>query len=71
MIGKGKISTIENGGATVTVVPSFSDALVTPRLTVPSALIGHLSVGLEVVYVQFPDNTGVVLCRMDGRTLDS
>ena len=71
MIGKGKISTIESSGAIVTVAPSYSDVPVTPRLTVPDTLIGSLSVGLDVVYVQFRDNTGIVLCRMDGKTNDS
>ena len=71
MIGKGKISTIENGGATVTVVPSYSDLPVTPKLAVPDTLIGSLAVGLDVVYAQFRDNTGIVLCRMDGKTNNS
>lgn len=68
MIGKGKISTVENDGAIVTVVPSYSDTPVTPRLTVPDTLVGLLSVGMDVAYAQFRDNTGIVLCRMDGKT---
>lgn len=66
MIEKGVISTVSGDGKTVTAVPSFSDAPVSPTLTVPFFLAGSLTVGMPVVYAQFEDNTGVVLARMDG-----
>lgn len=63
-IDKGIISTVS--GSTATVVPSFSDAPVSVDLVIPFFLVRCLEVGMEVVYVQWPDNTGLVLARMDG-----
>ena len=65
-IEKGVISTIGDGGKTAAAVPSFSDTPVSATLTVPFYLIGCLEPGMAIVYVQFQDNTGVVLARMDG-----
>lgn len=64
-INKGKISSLV-GDTHATVVPSFSDSPVTTELVVPFFLRDCLSIGLDVVYVQYPDNTGVILSRMDG-----
>lgn len=64
-IGKGKISSVIDK-TTATVVPLFSDTPVSSRLTIPFFLWECLSVGMDVVYSQFPDNTGVILGRMDG-----
>lgn len=64
MIQKGVISAVD--GSTATVIPSFSDAPVSPPLTIPFFLLGALRAGVSVVYVQFDDNTGVILSRMDG-----
>lgn len=64
-LNKGKISTIVSQSQ-ATVVPAFSPAPVTPPLVIPYFLRGGLSVGTDVVYVQFPDNTGLILGRMDG-----
>ena len=66
MIEKGVISTVSGDGKTATAVPSFSDSPVSATLTVPFFLAGSLTVGMPVVYAQFPDNTGVILARMDG-----
>lgn len=66
MIDKGKISTISADGRTATVVPAFDGASVTVPLVVPFFLAGSLAVNMPVVYTTFPDNTGVILCRMDG-----
>lgn len=66
MIEKGKISALLFGGAKATVIPSFSSAVVSHELVVPFFLLGCLSVGMEVVYCSFADNTGVVLARADG-----
>lgn len=66
MIEKGVISSIGEGGETATAVPSFSDSPVSSTLTVPFYLTGSLKVGMPVVYVQFEDNTGLILARMDG-----
>lgn len=63
-IDKGVISTVS--GTTATVIPSFSDAPVSVDLVIPFFLVRCLEVGMEVVYVQWPDNTGIVLARMDG-----
>lgn len=63
-IDKGVISTVK--GSTATVIPSFSESPVSVELVVPFFLVRCLEVGMEVVYVQWPDNTGLVLARMDG-----
>ena len=63
-IDKGVISTVS--GAKATVIPSFSDSPVSVELVVPFFLVRCLQVGMEVVYVQWPDNTGLLLARMDG-----
>lgn len=64
-VNKGKISTIEDEHH-ATVIPSFSDSPVTAKLVIPFFLIRCLKVDMEVVYSMFPDNTGVILARMDG-----
>ena len=66
MIEKGVISTVSADKKTVTAVPSFSDSPVTSDLAVPFFLLDALEIGMPVVYAQFPDNTGAVLCRLDG-----
>lgn len=66
MIEKGYISTISADGRTVTAVPAFSGDVVSHELTVPFFLLDCLEVKTEIVYCCFPDNTGVVLARMDG-----
>ena len=65
MIQKGKVSTILDGGKTITATP-YAGGTVTAPLTVPFFLIGALPIGTPVVYVVFEDNTGIVLSRMDG-----
>ena len=65
MVYKGKVSTILDGGKSITATP-YSGGTVTAPLTVPFFLIGALPVGTPIVYVIFDDNTGVVLSRMDG-----
>ena len=66
MTEKGRISAILEGGRKVTVIPSFSGDVVSHELVVPFFLFGCLKVQMEVAYCSFPDNTGVVLARMDG-----
>lgn len=66
MIDKGRISAIAEDGKTATVVPDFDGASVTVPLVIPYFLAGCLTVKTPVVYVTFQDNTGVILCRMDG-----
>lgn len=66
MIEKGYVSAVMDGGKKVTVVPAFSGDVVSHELTVPYFLVGILGINTEVVYCSFPDNTGVVLARMDG-----
>ena len=65
MVRKGKIAAILDGGRSVTVTP-YGSSLVTVPITVPSYLSGRLTVGMAVAYVLFPDNTGIVISRMDG-----
>ena len=65
MIQKGKVSTILDGGKTITATP-YAGGTVTAPLTVPFFLIGALPIGTPIVYVVFEDNTGIVLSRMDG-----
>lgn len=66
MIDKGMISAVSSDGKTATVVPAFSGSSVTFPLVVPFFLAGSLAVKMPVVYATFPDNTGVILARMDG-----
>lgn len=65
MIQKGKITAVLEGGRAVTITP-YGGSIVTGAITVPVFLIGALQVGTPVVFVHFEDNTGIVLCRMDG-----
>lgn len=65
MIYKGKVSTIQDGGKSVTAT-TYAGGTVTAPLTVPFFLIGALPIGTPIAYVVFEDNTGVVLSRMDG-----
>lgn len=65
MIHKGKVSTILDGGKSITAT-SYAGGTVTAPLTVPFFLIGALPIGTPIVYTVFEDNTGVVLSRMDG-----
>lgn len=65
MVHKGKVSTVLNGGKSVTATP-YAGGTVTAPLTVPFFLIGALPVGTPIAYVVFEDNTGIVLSRMDG-----
>ena len=65
MVQKGKVSTVLNGGKSVTVVP-YAGGTITNPITVPFFLVGALPVGTPVAYVVFDDNTGIVLSRMDG-----
>ena len=64
-LNKGKISVVIDK-THATVVPAFSDTPVTTELIIPWSLWECLEVGMDVVYAQFPDNTGVILGRMDG-----
>lgn len=64
---KGKISTIE--GNTARVVPEQVDSTITNPLTIYAPLrgaAGNLKKGTEVVFVVFPDRSGLILCRADG-----
>lgn len=67
MIQKGKVSTVLNGGTSVTATP-YSGGTVTAPLVVPSELIGLLSVNTPIVYATFDDGTGIVLSRVDGKS---
>lgn len=64
-VNKGYVSAIIDK-THATVIPAFSDVPVSIELVIPWALWECLKVDMEVVYAQFPDNTGVILARMDG-----
>lgn len=66
MIYKGYISAILDGGKKATVVPAFSSNAVSHELTVHFTLLECLEIGMAVVCCGFPDNTGMVLARLDG-----
>lgn len=65
MVQKGKVSTIIDGGKSVTATP-YAGGTVTVPLTVPFFLLNALPVGTPIAYAVFDDNTGIVLSRMDG-----
>lgn len=65
MIGKGTISALLDDGRRAAVKPYLGDVL-TPALVVPFFLFDCLAVGMPVVYAAFPDNSGIILARMDG-----
>ena len=67
MIDKGVICALKDGGSKVEVIPATSQGTVTVPLAVPDLLRGNLAVNTEVVYVMFDDNTGAILCRLDGK----
>ena len=64
-VRKGKVSSSTADDMRVSVTP-YGGGIVTPPLVVPFYLIGAVPVGTEVAYTIFEDNTGVILCRMDG-----
>lgn len=65
MVKKGKVSTVTNDGNSVMVTP-YAGGTVTAPLVVPFFLIGVLPIGTPVIYVEFEDNTGIILARADG-----
>lgn len=64
-VNKGKISVITDL-THATVIPMFSDTPVSVELVIPFFLKECLTPGMDVVYTQFPDNTGIIIARMDG-----
>lgn len=65
MFQKGLVSAVLDGGAYVTATPYVGGTVSVP-LTVPFFLLGALPVNTPIFYAVFPDNTGIVLTRMDG-----
>ena len=74
-IQKGKISTIEgpadnNRNSTrARVIPDQADGVVTKPLVIASHLrgeAGRLAKGTEVIFVLFPDQSGIIFSRADG-----
>jgi hypothetical protein len=65
MVRKGIIVAVLDGGRAVTVTP-YAGSIVTVPITVPAYLAGKVAVGVAVAYVLFPDNTGILISRMDG-----
>ena len=67
MVEKGKVSTVLDGGKSVTATPYYGGTVTAP-LAVPSELIGRLPVNTPIVYITFEDGTGVVISRVDGNS---
>lgn len=67
MIQKGLISSIAADGLTAVVTP-YNSGTVSHTLVIPALLIGALEVNTAVVYTFFPDNTGIIIARMDGKS---
>lgn len=67
MIQKGKVSTVLDGGRSVTATP-YSGGAVTSSLAVPTELTGMLSVNTPIIYITFEDGTGLVISRVDGKS---
>lgn len=65
MFQKGKVSSVLDGGKTVTATPYFGGAVTAP-LVVPSELLGLVPVNTPIVYISFQDGTGIVISRLDG-----
>jgi hypothetical protein len=66
-INKGIIASID--GNTARVVPSDTSGRATLKITIPWHLRGeggNLKKGVEVVYAEFDDSTGLLLGRADG-----
>lgn len=66
-INKGTIASID--GNTARVVPSVTEERPTAKIVIPWHLrgdTGKLQKGTEVIYVEFPDATGLLLGRADG-----
>lgn len=66
-IDKGTISSLKNGGTEAEVIPGAAKAAVSVPLIVPESLKNKLTAGTEVIYAMFEDNTGIILCRADGK----
>ena len=74
-IQKGKISTIEgpaddnHNSTRARVIPDQADGVVTKPLAIASQLrgeAGRLEKGTEVIFVLFPDQSGLIFSRADG-----
>lgn len=66
-INKGKIASISE--TTARVLPSDATTKPTAKIIIPWYLrteTENLKKGTEVIYVEFDDSTGLLLCRADG-----
>lgn len=66
MINKGFISSITDYGRMAIVIPQEASENVTFPLVIPFFLLECLEPNMPVVYSTFPDNTGIILARLDG-----
>ena len=67
IIDKGTVSSLKNGGTEAEVIPGATQSAVSVPLIVPESLRNKLTAGTEVIYAMFEDNTGIILCRADGK----
>lgn len=63
-VKKGTIAGIT--GNTARIVPADSKETVSISITIPKKLRENLDKGTEVIYAEFSDYTGIILCRADG-----
>lgn len=66
MINKGFISSLTEDSTKAIVIPQEASQNVTFPLVIPYFLLECLAVNMPVVYATFPDQTGIILARMDG-----
>ena len=66
MINKGFVSSVVENGEKAIVIPQDASSTTTFPLVIPYFLKECLKVNMPVVYVVFPDNTGIILARLDG-----
>lgn len=66
MINKGFISNIVESGKKAMVIPQEASNTTTFPLVIPYFLLECLEVNMPVVYATFPDDTGIILARLDG-----
>ncbi len=61
-IKKGQVTNLNNGKANI----SESSGMVTTEAVIPDRLAEHISIGTEVAFVAFDDNSALILSRIDG-----
>lgn len=63
-VKKGTIAGITGNDARI--IPVDPKETVSISITIPKKLREKLDKGVEVIYAEFSDHTGIILCRADG-----